>query len=82
MGRPRSKNSVYFIEDEMVEVLKEYRFTKSEKVFEKIEPKIVAIINGMINKEFSPIYLGDEPKVALTINEWFTAWCPLPEVGR
>ena len=53
MGRPRSKNSVYFIEDEMVEVLKEYRFTKSEKVFEKIEPKIVAIINGMINKEFS-----------------------------
>lgn len=55
MGRPRNPDSLlnYFPEKEMVEVLKKYKDTKSEKYFEILEPKLVAVINGMINKEFS-----------------------------
>lgn len=54
-GRPRNPDSVlnYFPETEMVDILKEYKMTKSDETFKLMEPRFIAIINGMINKEFS-----------------------------
>lgn len=55
MGRKRSPDSLlnYFPEQEMIETLKLYQETKSEKYYEILQPKLIAVINGMINKEFS-----------------------------
>lgn len=52
-GRPPKPGTLYFPEKDMVELLKEYQQTKSEEVFNKMMPKLTAIINGMINNSFS-----------------------------
>ena len=59
MGRPKgsktkNKNKEnYFNEKEMTELLKVYKQTRDEKVFEKLNSGIKNIVNGMINKQFS-----------------------------
>lgn len=60
-GRPPKPNSNYFPELEMVDLLKTYKISQSEEVFRQLEPKLVGIINGMINKEFrsNPIIINN-----------------------
>lgn len=55
MGRKRSPDSLlnYFPEEDMVKTLELYKQTKADKYFDILKPKLVAVINGMINKEFS-----------------------------
>jgi len=48
-----NKKSNYFIEKEMIELVRQYKATKSDKIFNKISPVLDTLINGMINKEFS-----------------------------
>lgn len=45
--------SNYFIEKEMIELVRQYKSTKSDLIFNKIAPVLDTMINGMINKEFS-----------------------------
>lgn len=49
----KKKKSNYFIEKEMIALVREYKATKSDKIFNQIAPILDTLINGMINKEFS-----------------------------
>lgn len=48
----KTKNENYFSEKEITKLVKEYKVTKSDEVFEEMSKPIYNMINGMINKEF------------------------------
>jgi DNA-directed RNA polymerase specialized sigma subunit len=53
--KPKPKSD-YFIEKEMIELVRLYKVTEDDSVFLKIAPVLDSLINGMINKEFSYNY--------------------------
>lgn len=52
-NKPKSN---YFIEKEMIELVRLYKATEDDAIFLKIAPILDTLINGMINKEFSYNY--------------------------
>jgi hypothetical protein len=52
----KKPKSNYFIEKEMIELVRLYKVSGDDTVFLKIAPVLDTLINGMINKEFSYNY--------------------------
>ena len=62
----------YFNEQRVSQLLTEYQKTHDDTIFDKIQPEILAVINGMINKHFihnKAIYMNRDDAISFVYIE-------------